>query len=52
MIFQSILRFLRSVGNQNIQGEEADEQQNTHKKKAKRKQKQPKQSGNSFSVFF
>ena len=48
MIFQSILRFLRPVGNQNIQGEEAEEQQNTKK----RSEKKTKANKTKWQFFF
>ena len=51
MTFQSILRFLRTVGNQNKQGEEVEEQQNT-KKRSEMKTKTNKTKWQLFSSLF
>ena len=51
LIFQSILRFLRPVGNQSIQGEEAEEQQNT-KKRSETKTKANKTKWQFFFSLF
>jgi len=51
MIFQTILRFLKPVGNQNIQGQEVEEQQNT-KKRSETKTKANKTKWQFFSSLF